>query len=597
MTSVIDVAAAAGPGSTGERARTAASRHDDELGIVDRYIRQQQTMTAVDRFAKSHDDDLLPAQARYYRDLIPLTTPQAGQQYAFEVDLDSCSGCKACVSACHSLNGLDDGESFRSTGTLIGTVPSSVSSPASTEPPLPLGAMIVEPWQQTVTAACHHCVDPACLNGCPVDAYEKDPITGIVKHLDDQCIGCSYCTLTCPYEVPQYNTGRGIVRKCDLCSDRLAVGEAPACVQACPTSAISVTIIEIAEAITACAAEGATLVPAAPSSSLTVPTTRYRSSKPIPAGALPADHFTQQPSHAHMPLTVMLVLTQLSVGAFVLGWLFDGFGSPALVTAVRPYTAGLAAGVGLMALGASTLHLGRPQYAWRAVIGLRHSWLSREIVAFSAFAGLAFVYAAMVFADAPGGLVRVVGSAVTVVGLAGVVCSVMIYAVTSRQWWQWWRLAAKFTATSVITGSTALIVAALIAAAADHDAVRGVLTDIVRPLSALVMLATVVTLGTEAMIFRHLRDDSFTDLRRTAMLMSDDLRATTVRRFAWGAFGGFVLPLTLFVMSMPGAKTSSPVPSLVLAIVALAAVVVGELSERWQFFTAVTSPRLPGVQP
>src|SRR5204863_9647202 len=77
-------------------------------------------------------------------------------------------------------------------------------------------------FQQTVTSACHHCVDPACLSGCPVDAYEKDPVTGIVKHLDDQCIGCSYCTLTCPYEVPSFNHRLGIVRKCDMCSDRLA---------------------------------------------------------------------------------------------------------------------------------------------------------------------------------------------------------------------------------------------------------------------------------------------------------------------------------------------------------------------------------------
>ncbi|MBW3547816.1 MAG: hypothetical protein KY452_06750, partial [Actinobacteria bacterium] len=83
------------------------------------------------------------------------------------------------------------------------------------------------------------CAEPGCLDGCPVDAYEKDPVTGVVRHLDDQCIGCSYCTLTCPYEVPQYDAGRGIVRKCDMCHDRLAEGEAPPCVRACPTEAIT----------------------------------------------------------------------------------------------------------------------------------------------------------------------------------------------------------------------------------------------------------------------------------------------------------------------------------------------------------------------
>ena len=49
-------------------------------------------------------------------------------------------------------------------------------------------------------------------------AGAKEPLTGIVKHLDDQCIGCKYCTLMCPYDVPHYNQKQGIVRKCDMCS-------------------------------------------------------------------------------------------------------------------------------------------------------------------------------------------------------------------------------------------------------------------------------------------------------------------------------------------------------------------------------------------
>ena len=80
---------------------------------------------------------------------------------------------------------------------------------------------------QNVTSACHHCLDPACLSACPVDAYEKDPVTGIVKHLDDQCFGCRYCTLACPYDAPKFHAGKGIVRKCDMCADRLAHGERP----------------------------------------------------------------------------------------------------------------------------------------------------------------------------------------------------------------------------------------------------------------------------------------------------------------------------------------------------------------------------------
>jgi len=308
---------------------------------LDRFIREQQDLSAVERFSARHDEegfDTGPdARTRGYRDLLPATGPGPGQQYGFEVDLDACSGCKACVSACHSLNGLADDEMWRSVGLLHGEDPAA-------------------PTQHTVTTACHHCVDPACLNGCPVDAYEKDPITGIVAHLDDQCIGCSYCTLMCPYEVPVYDHDRGIVRKCDMCAGRLAEGEAPACVQGCPTEAISISIVTVADLMAELRADPeavgtATLVPSAPLSSITVPTTRYRSAEPLPSGLVAADRFSLQPSHGHTPLAVMLVLTQAAVGAFVLALALGSRLDPAhewiaLVTLV----------VGGIALGASVLH-------------------------------------------------------------------------------------------------------------------------------------------------------------------------------------------------------------------------------------------------
>ena len=115
-------------------------------------------------------------------------------------------------------------------------------------------------------AACHDRLsplsEPACLTACPVNAYEKDPLTGIVKHLDDQCFGCQYCTLACPYEVPKYHAAKGIVRKCDMCSSRLAVGEAPACVQACPSQAIAIRVVSVESVIED--AEAALFLPAAP---------------------------------------------------------------------------------------------------------------------------------------------------------------------------------------------------------------------------------------------------------------------------------------------------------------------------------------------
>src|ERR1043165_9611224 len=116
--------------------------------LIDELLAQQKSLTAVARFPGIHEQDALPAQARYYRDLIPLNKPAPGEQYAFEVDLDKCSGCKACVTACHSLNGLDDGEVWRSVGVLH-----SIDSS--------------EAYQRNVTTACHHSLAPGSLNASP----------------------------------------------------------------------------------------------------------------------------------------------------------------------------------------------------------------------------------------------------------------------------------------------------------------------------------------------------------------------------------------------------------------------------------------------
>jgi len=229
--------------------------------LVDQLLAEQASQgTAVEHFARWHERQdthaaAPPAAHGGFRSLIPLTRPGPGEQFAFEVDLSSCTGCKACVTACHTLNGLDDDESWRDVGVVV-NAPSEAGAPS---------------FAQTITTACHHCTDPACANGCPVLAYDKDPVTGIVRHLDDQCIGCSYCILKCPYDVPKFNAKRGIVRKCDMCQQRLRAGEAPACVQACPTEAIAIRVVRRDSPIS----PGERLVPGAFPSGYTRPTTRF----------------------------------------------------------------------------------------------------------------------------------------------------------------------------------------------------------------------------------------------------------------------------------------------------------------------------------
>jgi Fe-S-cluster-containing dehydrogenase component/DMSO reductase anchor subunit len=520
--------------------------------LLERLLADQQEETApetaVDRFSRRHASLHLVDRARY-RELIPKEAPRPGQQYAFEVDLDACTGCKACVTGCHSMNGLDENEVWRTVGLLHGGTAEA-------------------PVQQTVTTACHHCVEPACMIGCPVKAYDKDPITGIVKHLDDQCIGCQYCVFMCPYDAPKYNPARGIVRKCDLCSDRLAHGEAPACVQACPNEAIRVGVVEQAQAV-----EASSFLPGAPAPDDTLPTTTYRTRNELPRNLQPADFYAVGPERAHPPLAVMLVLTQLSVGAFAVELVqrrvLGGAGAGTL-------QAWVALALCLAALGASVLHLGRPRYAFRAVLGLKTSWLSREILTFSLFAALAAGYAASFGLEVSehardGWLALVAGS-----GAAGVFSSVMVYEATRRPSWRAWRVGPLFVFSTVILGcATVQLVDAFAGRASTH-------------VGHALVAAALIKLAGEASSFGHLKSRRHTALKRRAILLSGDLQRTTLWRFACGVAGGVLVPLG--VAQLDGFARAAA------ALIAFALVLTGELLERHLFFAAAPAPRMPGAQ-
>src|SRR4051812_27972220 len=206
---------------------------------------------------------------------MPGRVPGPGEQYRFHVDMGKCIGCKCCVVACNEQNGNPAAINWRRVGDIDGGF-----FPMATRSYLSMG--------------CNHCLEPSCLNGCPVDAYSKDPITGIVQHNADACIGCQYCTWNCSYGVPQYNPERGVVGKCDMCHGRLSQGQAPACVAACPEGAIEIEIVRTADWRAAVAAVGqvsaVAVSPLAPVASLPL----YRTAAEVPgfkASALPVgDH-------------------------------------------------------------------------------------------------------------------------------------------------------------------------------------------------------------------------------------------------------------------------------------------------------------------
>jgi formate dehydrogenase iron-sulfur subunit len=579
---------------------------DDSRTLIDELLAEQRTLTAVDRFSRLHETNGVPAQEKFYRDLIPLNAPKPGEQFAFEVDLDKCSGCKGCVTACHSLNGLEETETWRSVGLLISK--NDEAPNGQTNAPFDIRHSSFG-FQQHVTTACHHCVDPACLNGCPVLAYDKDPITGIVRHLDDQCIGCQYCILKCPYDVPKYSAKRGIVRKCDMCSNRLAVGEAPACVQACPNEAIRITIVNretIAKNFRAKNDERQmtngdpnapfdirhpSFLPSAPEPSYTLPTTQFISKRGLPKNLVAANRNQLKPEHTHPPLVIMLVLTQLSVGAFCVDTLLRAVFPENLMMRLSPFHSLVAFGIGMLALAASTLHLGRPQFAWRAFVGLRNSWLSREIIVFGLFAGMAMVDAAIVwFAPLKNLNPIFAGALVSIAGLLGVFCSLMIYFDTRRAFWNAAQTTTKFFGTTALLGTaTILFVTTLQALLKPDIASHGAYHQLTNWLTATLAAISSAKLIFEATTFRHLLTREMTPLKRAALLMRGELSEITTARFLMGAIGGVILPLVFLTQKpAPGFATLG----FTLWILIFAA--LGEFLERRIFFAAAVAPRMPG---
>ncbi len=553
----------------------------DNKKFVAEMLDRQHELTAVEEFSLKHDLKQIPEGARY-RELIPKSAPGPGQQYAFDVDLDRCTGCKACVTACHNENGLDEDETWRSVGLIHGGPTES-------------------PSLQHITGACHHCLEPACASGCPVGAYEKDPQTGIVRHLEDQCIGCQYCILKCPYDVPKYSKKRGIVHKCDMCIGRLKVGEAPACVKACPNEAIRITVVE-----TQTVRKNPELfvgnVPDAPESAYTFPTTRYQTKRTFPAGMVSSDYYLLKPEHSHMPLVILLVMTQLSVGVFLAEITINQYMSESLRQITAPYHVLVGFLTGQLALAASIFHLGRPLYAFRAFIGFRTSWMSREIIFFGLFALLSAVYALSYWVAPVGSFFKTIslgsmnlqmdylGLSVFVSGLMGIICSVMIYKDTKRPFWDNYFTTAKFTLTMIILGFAGhFLTVTLLAWCHTGLAVRDLMDSFGNVFILVIMVSTMLKLLVEFLIFLNLSSKHLTFLKKTAVLMTGILRPFTLWRCFAGIMGGVILPSWLSFY-----QNNLPEGGIVLVVFSIFAFLfAGEFLERYLFFRAVVPLKMP----
>lgn len=151
-------------------------------------------------------------------------------------DITRCIGCRKCEAGCNQVSKLDPPdrpfddltvlEQPRRTRPEVFTVVNQAATPN--------GRLFVK-------TQCNHCLEPACASACFVKAFKKTA-TGAVTYDASLCVGCRYCMIACPFNIPTYEYDRPLtprIRKCDLCHDRLLQGLPPGCVAACPTEALN----------------------------------------------------------------------------------------------------------------------------------------------------------------------------------------------------------------------------------------------------------------------------------------------------------------------------------------------------------------------
>jgi formate dehydrogenase iron-sulfur subunit len=147
-------------------------------------------------------------------------------------DVTRCIGCEKCVEACQASNGLPQEQPWR----WVKRIDDLSSARWST-----VERVRSDRGDRFVRKQCLHCVDPACVSVCIVGALTKTP-EGPVIYDKDLCIGCRYCMIACPWEIPRYSWEDRVpyIQKCSMCYERvLQDGKPPACVEACPTDAIA----------------------------------------------------------------------------------------------------------------------------------------------------------------------------------------------------------------------------------------------------------------------------------------------------------------------------------------------------------------------
>jgi Fe-S-cluster-containing dehydrogenase component/DMSO reductase anchor subunit len=269
----------------------------------------------------------------------------------FLFDQNKCVGCNACSAACILENGWEVNP------RMVYIYNNEVITP------LPL---------INLSLACNHCEKPVCLEGCPSGSYFRDETTGAIVIDDTKCIGCKYCKWNCPYDAPKFDTRKKVIGKCNLCYTGLTEGRIPACASACPTGALGYgDISSIAEENTPSWFPEKNINPA-------VSFTGQQNIFPlkiIPGETFETEIELQQTENQFKSsLYSLLIFSFLSTVS--VSYLISSVIKGVIPDLVIFFT------IIVLAAAGSLFHLGKVSRAWRAVLNIKSSPLSLEILSF-----------------------------------------------------------------------------------------------------------------------------------------------------------------------------------------------------------------------
>ena len=302
-----------------------------------------------------------------------MTEPR--RQMTFSFDASACSGCRCCQIACKDRNDLETGRLWRRVYEVAGGTWKKQG----------------QAWQNDVfvsslSISCNHCERPICAECCPTGAITKRA-DGIVLLDEGTCVGCGYCGWGCPYDAPQYREDAGHMSKCSFCVEDLDAGRGPACVTACPVRALDYGFPSDLAAKPGFSGDTkATGIHPLPDPDLTEPALLLRAHRYAARGEHEPVEVDPGPPRGlrEWSLVGFTLLGQLasglSMGLMAVHWWYSKRGDAAVPVRLEQLGLPLVSVLILLAMVLSLLHLGSPQRAWRAVLNLRSSWLSREIL-------------------------------------------------------------------------------------------------------------------------------------------------------------------------------------------------------------------------